>query len=634
MAPARVHLETRQYMSGHHHTGQPVRADGAARRRDVLRLLAIVLSVLGLLLTSSALNLVTPVRAADEPQKAVIVAGPVHSQTDKYKRYCKAIANAAEAQGMDVVRIFHPYAPAAKVRSKGQGAHLFVYCGHGNGWPSAYGPFQENTKNGLGLDVADPEKRSPNNVVYKGADWLRENLELAPNAVVVLSHLSYASGNASSGMPIPSRDVARQRVDNFANGFLSIGARAVWALGWQPGADIVDALHVEDATMEAVFMTRYRDDVNPRNGWIGWQPGTYESERIPGATVYIDPDPSHGYLRGLTGDLAFTTTEWREAGARPPDTTAPVLSSVKARFDTRTISGSSVPVFTPNGDGLSDSAAIGFELSEGAFLEVKVKRDGSLVRRFSTWAQAGSGTVRWDGRKDNGKAAAEGTFNVFLKATDRAGNVSDARSTKVKLLDTVRRPTAEPGLFWAKDGDALAPSSVIKAKLRREATVSLVIRDRGGKVVRRAIDAEVRSPGTVRYAWDGKNDAGTYVGDDLFTARVTVKRPAGSLAHEVGLRHMPFTAWTRSWTRARGDTITLKLTAAEAQSGKPEVTANQKGIDRYTVPARKITRVSSTQFRVVIATKAESRAGAMKVRVKGTDKDGGLNSKVFTIRLK
>ena len=90
----------RRQRKHHHHAGQPVPADRHARLRDVLRLLAVLLSIVGLLLTSSVLNLVSPVQAADGdgdgPQKAVVVAGPVHSQTDKYKRYCKEIANAAE----------------------------------------------------------------------------------------------------------------------------------------------------------------------------------------------------------------------------------------------------------------------------------------------------------------------------------------------------------------------------------------------------------------------------------------------------------------------------------------------------------------------------------------------------------
>ena len=44
---------------------------------------------------------------------------------------------------------------------------------------------------------------------------------------------------------------------------------AVWALGWQPGADVIRALNRDDATMDAIFMMRYREPSNPRNGWIG-----------------------------------------------------------------------------------------------------------------------------------------------------------------------------------------------------------------------------------------------------------------------------------------------------------------------------------------------------------------------------
>ncbi len=288
MAGVAAHPEPRLEMPNlPRSVGQPPRAHRQDRRRELARGLAIVVAVIALLLTSSALNWVTQAAAAaDAPKKAVIVSGPVHSLTSKYKGYAKAIADAAEARGMDVKRVFHPNAPASRVKRLANGADLFVYVGHGNGWPSSFGPFQEDTKNGLGLDPEDPKKRSPSTVVYKGANWLRENITLAPNAVVILSHLSYASGNASSGMPIPTRNVAVQRVDNFANGFLACGAQVVWALGWQPGADIVDALFDEDATMDAIFMTRYRSGVNPLNGWIGQDPATTSpsERRVPAST--------------------------------------------------------------------------------------------------------------------------------------------------------------------------------------------------------------------------------------------------------------------------------------------------------------------------------------------------------------
>jgi flagellar hook assembly protein FlgD len=621
------------------HRSTPAAGETRSLRRELARLLVVILAIVALLLTSSALNLVTNRTAAQDGavKRAVVVAGPVHERTVRFREYARKIADVAEAQGMAVTRIFHPYAPAKRVKALAQGADLFVYVGHGNGWPSPYGPFQERTKNGLGLDAADPDDRGPNTVIYKGADWLRENVELAPDAVVILSHLSYASGNASTGMPIPTRSVAVERVDNFANGFLSIGARVVWALGWQPGGDVVRALFAEDATMDAVFQTRDGSDTGPLHGWIGWSPSYHDSVRIPGARIHIDPDPQDGFLRALTGDLTFSTTEWRDAApVGPPDVEAPVVSGVRASQDRATIAGGDpdVPVFTPNGDGISDSVAISFDLSEGAFLEAKVRRDGRLVRGMSSWAQAGGGSVTWNGRRDGGRLAAEGKYNVYLTPTDRAGNKGETRSVSVKILNSIKNPMVKPELFWARDQDALASTSALKARLTRPATVSWVVRDARGAVVRRGIEAEQRAAGDVRFVWDGRNDAGGFVPDGRYVARVRVTRPGGSYAHEVTVRHMPFMAWTPSWIRDRGDTITLKVTSAEPLRGKPVVTANQPGIKKVTVPAWRVKRLSPTAFTVVVQTRDAGSAGGMKVRVTGIDADGGTNTKVFTLRLR
>jgi flagellar hook assembly protein FlgD len=619
----------------HRSVGHSIRESGSTRRRDVFRALAVVLSILALILTSSALNLVDGVSAADPsaPRKAVIVSGPVHSLTTKYKGYAKAIADSAEAQGMDVKRVFHPNAPKSRVKRLAQGADLFVYVGHGNGWPSAYGPFQEDTKNGLGLDPEDPDDRGPNTVVYKGANWLRDNIELAPNAVVILSHLSYASGNASSGMPIPSRSVAVERVDNFANGFLAIGAQVVWALGWQPGADIVKALHKENATMDAIFMTRYRSNINPLNGWMGINPGYYQSVRVPGATVHIDPHPTYGYLRGITGNLDFTTNAWRNAEAAPPDSDPPVISEVSATQASATVAttDSELPVFTPNGDSISDSIKINHRLSESAFVEMRVKKDGKLIRRVSNWSLEGKGSTSWNGRRDDGEYVGEGLFRIILTPTDRAGNHGEPKDLRVRVLNSMKNPTVNPPLIYAADEDELGQTSALKARLTRQATASWIIRNTKGAVVRRGIDAVDYDPGDVRFVWDGKDDEGSYVPDGKYRARIKVVRPSGSYAHDLTVRVMPFKMFSPTWKMKRGQTTTLTFETAEPMQGRPLVTANQPGIAKYGL---KVTKLSPTKFKAKLATKNRGKAGDMKIRIFGTDQGGGTQWKIFTIKLR
>jgi len=603
-------------------------------RRGIVRGLAVVLSLLALLLTSSAMNWVTPASAAeDAPKRAVIVSGPVGSLTTKYKNYAKAIAAAAEAQGMTVKRLLYPNSTTASVKKWANGADLFVYVGHGNGWPSPFPPFQERTKNGIGISPMDPDKRSRYKVLYKGADWLKANIELAPNAVVILSHLSYASGNASSGMAIPSRSVAIERIDNYANGFLASGARVVWHLGWQLGADVVDALYQEDSTMDAVFMTRYREGVNPLNGWIGWKPGYIASQRVPGAEIHIDPDPTYGYLRGVSGDLSFTTTEWRDADAVPDDTVAPVVSDLSATQAPITVAtgNEELPIFTPNGDGLSDSIKIRHTLSEPAFLDIRVMKDGNAVRRMSVWSLRGQGSSSWDGRRDDGGYVGEGSFRIAVTPRDRAGNTGQTESVKVKAISALKAPIAMPPLFDPTDGDDLASSSILKAKLIRPGTVSWHVMDRSGSVVRHGLDKVPAEPGPVRFVWDGKDDDGQPLPQGRYTARVRVFRPQGSYGHDITVRIAPFKLTPSKWSLRRGESVKLVVETAEPVKGKVTITANRQGLKKVQLFVKK---VNDKKFTARYKTRTAGKAGQLKVRVSSTDKGGGKQAKIFILKLR
>ena len=59
---------------------------------------------------------------------------------------------------------------------------------------------------------------------------------------MLLNHLCYASGNSEPGLPEGTLDVAKQRVDNYAAGFIRAGASAVIAEAWSSPSYFVRAI--------------------------------------------------------------------------------------------------------------------------------------------------------------------------------------------------------------------------------------------------------------------------------------------------------------------------------------------------------------------------------------------------------
>ena len=108
-----------------------------------------------------------------------------------------------------------------------------------------------------------------------------ENLQLAPNAVVVFSHLCYASGNTEPGLPEGSRGDAIQRVDNYASGFLRAGAGR-----WSPRRPGARVLRPVAARATAAASSRSGAARRPPTA----PPDRDPSERTPGYTVRLDPE--------------------------------------------------------------------------------------------------------------------------------------------------------------------------------------------------------------------------------------------------------------------------------------------------------------------------------------------------------
>ena len=272
---------------------------------------------------------VTPVAAATQA-KVVVVVGPVGSHNAHYKDDANDIVTEAKRYTSNVTKIFTPNATWAKVKAAAQGANVFVYLGHGNGWPSIYAPFQMQTKDGLGLDPstgADGTK-----TVYYGEQYIRDNIRLAPSSVVLLYHLCYASGNTEPGLSQGTFAQAKERVDNYGAGFIGAGARAVFAEGHpsHPAISYMRQLFTTDRSMATIFRTVAHVARQPLRART-------PSQRTPGVQYQLDTDTTtpSGFYRSLIGDLSLTAskvtrTAYPNTGAHPADFVLPGAAEVTA----------------------------------------------------------------------------------------------------------------------------------------------------------------------------------------------------------------------------------------------------------------------------------------------------------------
>jgi hypothetical protein len=239
--------------------------------------------------------------AAAAGMKVVVVVGPAGSSTSKYITSAKRYASQAREYGAEVVEIYSPNATWTKVKTATKGANVLIYLGHGNGYPSPYGPFSALTKDGLGLNKSAGNGHY--NVKYYGEYYVKTYINLAPNAVVILNRLCYASGNSEWGARNPTKAVAIKRADNFAAGFLRANARAVFAEGINSASYVLQGVFKTDRTIAQIFASA--------PSYSGSYDFKFKSVRTPGYSAWLDPYAPSRYYRSVVGTLSLTAESVR-----------------------------------------------------------------------------------------------------------------------------------------------------------------------------------------------------------------------------------------------------------------------------------------------------------------------------------
>jgi flagellar hook assembly protein FlgD len=542
----------------------------------------------------TALGIASPAAAVQtSTAKVVIVVGATHGATAGYRSNADAAYAEAIKYTSHVTKVYSPSATWTKVKAAAKGANILIYFGHGNGWPSPY-TFDPKytTKDGMGLnaDLNGDGKLSDYENKYYGEPYMAQ-LALAPNAIVLLHNLCYASGNSEPGGTAPSVSVARQRIDNYAAGFLKGGARAVLADGHMGPANYLRGLF----TTGQSIVDLWRSMPNYHNHESSWA-----SARSPGYVDYSDPDnATSSFYRSLVVKPGMTTTAVTKAvgdtGLDPTSLVVPGRASVETPeaplfataaiadaslltlpentrlktiatavpasgttpaviqvegLDDSSIAGyvsaadlaprdSRAPVligidsgtgrFSPNEDGRFDEQTLTGIFSETVDWTVEVKDgDGAVVD--STPGHGSTFSVTWDGLVD-GVAVPDGSYAWTARGVDAWQN-GTATGGGTIVVDT----TGVNVSAISPDGSTVGVFSPNGDGVGDTVATSVSVPEAGSIVasVTDADNATVRSwtatsvAGANALSWDGKASNGAYVPDGEYTLHFTARDRSGN----------------------------------------------------------------------------------------------------------
>jgi len=355
--------------------------------------------------------------------KVVFIVGPAGPATSGYRAQAVAAAAIARKYTPDVVELYSPEATWPAVKEALAGASLVVYMGHGNGWPSPYrDSLYPPSQDGFGLNPATGGGDSTHQ--YFGEASIAAQIKLAKNAVVLLNHLCYASGNAEPGIPEGSLVQARQRVDNYAAGFIKAGASAVIAEAWSSPSYFVKTILAGSRSIQSAWT-----NAPSANG----HRSAFASDRSPGYVAEMDTEyATSGFTRSIVMKAGLASKDVL-AGASGSAATAtlPVVPGAPTLVTT------GIKLATPGIIGLPSAGTSGH-----INVPFKIKDRKALPKGLEA-------SVRWD------------PIDVAVVPTDPANEVTGAGGVAPKS-PSAAAPSASAALSPSGAVGPVTPNDVTK----------------------------------------------------------------------------------------------------------------------------------------------------------------------------
>lgn len=152
--------------------------------------------------------------------------------------------------------------------------------------------------------------------------------------------------------------------------------------------------------------------------------------------------------------------------------------------------------FSPNGDGIKDTAAVSVTLGQAVLLTVEAHGPGGVETILpARFAEAGETAFRWDGRGGSGQRLADGAYTIVVHALDATGASASAEAR-------LRLDTTPPRVTWTSVAERPG-AGPLRTRFRvadRGATrVTLLVSGRDGQPWQSGTRAA--GPGAAQVAW-------------------------------------------------------------------------------------------------------------------------------------
>jgi flagellar hook assembly protein FlgD/outer membrane protein OmpA-like peptidoglycan-associated protein len=229
------------------------------------------------------------------------------------------------------------------------------------------------------------------------------------------------------------------------------------------------------------------------------------------------PAPDGSYYAKLTLLYANDDLYQQEIGPLLVDRIAP-QATLRA----------SAAVFSPNGDGRSDTVEILQEALPGDVWQGQITDSGSRIVRSWTW-EKGLSSLVWDGKNQSGNLVPDGQYYYELRSIDQADNsfVSSKLPLEVDATGKTVRLDVDQKAF-SPNGDGVKDALYInilapKAQTIADYEISVFALDAAGARQSTPVriwsgQADLRD----QYTWDGKTESGIMAPDGEYqvTARI------------------------------------------------------------------------------------------------------------------